>query len=468
MTVEPATIEHEFATIDFGHKSRNDRSKELLQALFANPQASINAACNKWRAAKGAYRFMDNPKVDSKEILAAHRRATIERIKSQKVVCVAQDTTELDFNGHAPDDVRCLNMADRRGLYDHSSVAFTPEKLCLGVLDVEFFDRSEDSLGKGSERKSDPIEEKESFRWLQGYRRCCELASQCPETQIVSLADREGDIYDIFVEAEQHDTPADFVIRSKQVRCLPEKDEEAGGNSYKKIRAEVAKADLVTTRQVSLPATAQRAARMATLEIRAIRTKIKPPYARRSSLPEVTISVVLVQEVDGPQDGTDLNWLLLSSLPIDDYRDVLRIVDFYVARWPVEMFFRVYKSGCRVEDIQLETKDRLIRALMFYKVIAWRLMFITFLGRECPELPCDVVFSDAEWKSVWKIVKESEPPKSAPELSQFIPVLAQLGGHNGRKHDGPPGMETIWRGTRRMMDFALAWQAFGPPESSVR
>ncbi|WP_315852931.1 IS4 family transposase, partial [Roseimaritima sediminicola] len=149
------------------------------------------------------------------------------------------------------------------------------------------------------------------------------------------------------------------------------------------------------------------------------------------------------------------------------YRDVLQIVDYYVARWPVEMFFRVYKSGCRVEDIMLEKKDRLIRALMFYKVIAWRILFVTFLGRECPELPCDVVFSEAEWKSVWKIVEETEPPKTAPELSQFIPMLAQLGGYNARKHDGPPGMEAIWRGTRRMMDFALAWRAFGPSGSSV-
>lgn len=467
MTIKPTAIEQEFDTIDLGHKSRNDRSKELLKTLFANPQESINAACDKWKHAKGAYRFLENPQVDAEEILGAHRRATIQRIQSQQTVCVAQDTTELDFGDHAPDDVRCLNRAERRGLYDHSSVAFTPEKLCLGVLDVEFFDRSEASLGKTTERKSDPIQEKESFRWLEGYRRCCELSDQCPETQIVSLADREGDIYDIFVEAEKHESPADFVIRSKQVRSLPEKDEQIGGKTYKKMRDEVEKSDLVTTRQIKLPRTAKRAARTATLEIRAIRTKIKPPHARRSTLPEVTLSVVLVQEVGGPQDGTDLDWLLLSSLPIDDYRDVLQIVDYYVARWPVEMFFRVYKSGCRVEDIMLEKKDRLIRALMFYKVIAWRILFVTFLGRECPELPCDVVFSEAEWKSVWKIVEETEPPKTAPELSQFIPMLAQLGGYNARKHDGPPGMEAIWRGTRRMMDFALAWRAFGPSGSSV-
>lgn len=465
MTYDTASIEQEFDTIDLGHKSRNDRSKEILKALFAKPQESINSACDSWKDAKAAYRFLSNPQVDSDQILEAHRHSTVKRIQAQPVVCVAQDTTTLDFSDHPPEDMRCLSLADQRGLYDHSVVAFTPERLCLGVLDVEFYDRSEQSLGKTTERRNDPIEEKESFRWLEGYRRCCELASKCPDTQIVSLADSEGDIYDIFVEAEKHETPAEFVIRAKQVRCLPEKDEQAGGNVYKKIRDEVTQSDLVTTRQIELPATPKRAARTATLEIRAIRRKIKPPYARRKTMPAVTLSVVLVQEVDGPGDGTDLNWLLLSSLPIDGYRDVLRIVDYYVGRWPVEMFFRAFKTGCDVEEIMLESKARLIRALMFYKVITWRIMFLTFLGRECPELPCDTVLSESEWKSVWVIVEQEEPPETAPQLSQFIPILAQLGGYNRRKHDGPPGMETIWRGMRRMMDFALAWRSFGPSQS---
>ena len=189
---------------------------------------------------------------------------------------------------------------------------------------------------------------------------------------------------------------------------------------------------------------------------------IRAPHNKQSYLPSVEVSVVSVVEIDAPNDGTEVNWLLISSLPVDTIAQAQRIVDLYVARWPIEVFFRVFKTGCRVEEIQLETKDRLIRALMFYKVIAWRILFITFLGRECPELPCDVVFSEAEWKSVWKVVKKDEPPVEAPELSDFIPILATLGGYNARPSDGPPGAEVIWRGTRRMLDFALCWQAFGP------
>lgn len=189
---------------------------------------------------------------------------------------------------------------------------------------------------------------------------------------------------------------------------------------------------------------------------------LRPPHNKRSSMPPVEVSVVWVKEIDGPGDGTDVDWLLLSSLPVDTIVQVLRIIDLYVARWPIEVFFRVFKTGCRVEEIMLEKKDRLLRALMFYKVIAWRIMFVTFLGRECPELPCDVVFIEAEWKSVWKVVEKSNPPERAPELSKFIPVLATLGGYNNRHGDGPPGAEVIWRGTRRMLDFAMCWQSFGP------
>lgn len=179
-------------------------------------------------------------------------------------------------------------------------------------------------------------------------------------------------------------------------------------------------------------------------------------------MPSVEISVVSVTEVDGPGGGTEVHWLLLSSLPVETIAQVLRIVDLYVARWPIEVSFRVFKTGCRVAEIQLETKQRLISALMFYKVIAWRIMFMTFLGRECTQLPCDVFFSEAERKSVWKVVEKPQPPRQAPELSRFIPMLATLGGYNDREGDGPPGAEVIWRGTHRMLDFALCWQAFGP------
>ncbi len=126
------------------------------------------------------------------------------------------------------------------------------------------------------------------------------------------------------------------------------------------------------------------------------------------------------------------------------------------------MYFRVYKTGCRVEEIQLETDHRLSNALMLYKVIAWRVMYLTYLGRGCPELPCDALFTAPEWQSVWRIVRDEAVPDPPPSLGEFLALLGQLGGYNRRPREGPPGPQALWVGIRRMTDFALAWERFGP------
>ncbi len=130
--------------------------------------------------------------------------------------------------------------------------------------------------------------------------------------------------------------------------------------------------------------------------------------------------MVLVEEVGGPGDDTDLSWLLITTLPIETVEDVLRVIDYYVARWTVEIYFRTLKTGCRVEDIQLETTDRLKRCLAFYKIIAWRVLYLTYLNRTCPKLPCTAVFDESEWKSVWRVVTKKQLPKNPPKLSAFM------------------------------------------------
>ncbi len=244
-------------------------------------------------------------------------------------------------------------------------MAITPDKLCLGVVGSEFFDRERESLGKASERRTLPIEEKESQRWLTGYRLACQLAAECPQKQIVSIADREADIYDIFVEAQQQTGPrADYIVRAKEERCTLQRDHDAGERTYVKVRDEVSRSKLLGTRTIELSATPQCAARQAHLEIRAITVEVKPPHAR-SHLPSVTHNVVLVTEVGGPDDGTAVEWLLLTTLPITTFEEILRVIDDYVAHWAVEIFFRTLKTGCRVEKIPLETNHCLKNCLAF-------------------------------------------------------------------------------------------------------
>lgn len=455
----------ELVGIDLGDKRLNKRSVRIIEALAADPQASVNAACDGWSDTLAAYRFFDNKAVTPEELLRPHIDATKRRMKEHPVALVVQDTTELDFSNHPPDGVGCLNTEDRLGVYDHTHLAVAPDRLCFGIVGVEQFDRTAESLGKSLDRKTLPIEQKESCRWLRGYRLASELVHECPETQIVNVADREADIYDIFLEAEQHATPADFIIRAKEERCTLERDPDSGAAAFRKVRAEVSASELRTTRIIDLPQTPKRARRKAELEVRAIRVTVKPPHAR-SRLPSVTYHVVLVEEVNGPQDGTDVSWLLITTLPIDSVDDILRVIDYYVARWCIEVFFRILKTGCRVEDIQLEKMSRVKNCLAFYKIIAWRVMHLTHLNRECPSLPCTAVFDDSEWKSVWCVTTKQALPKTPPTLADFMALLARLGGYNNRKTESPPGPQAIWTGIRRMTDFAIAWLNFGPNQTT--
>lgn len=460
MTTE---IRSELDDIDLGDERLNERARRILETLWADPQASINAASHGWAESQGAYRFFDNDRVQPERILQPHQQATHQRIGQHNVVLLVQDTTELDFSDHPPDGAGPLNSEKQLGFLDHSQIAFTPEGLCLGVIDVNIWARSGEGFGDSKKRQYDPIETKETYRWLEGYRRACELVEQVPQTQIISVADSEGDIYELFVEADQRgEKAADFVIRAGKNRCLPELDPEAGPWAYRKLQQEMSQAPMVAVRDIELPRTPKRKSRTARLEIRVQRVRLKAPYRKHTTLPEIDIHAVLVRESNPPPDEDAIEWLLVTSLPIDTPEQVLLVVDYYTGRWPIEIHFRVFKTGCQVERIQLETSDRLFRCLMLYKIVAWRVLYLTMLGRECPEMPCDVLFTTDEWKPVWKVTCDDPLPATAPPLGEFLLLLGKLGGHNGRRRDGAPGPQSLWVGIRRMTDFAIAWRAFGP------
>jgi hypothetical protein len=459
-------IAAELEGVDFGDQRLNKRSIAILEALAANPEASINASIESWGGTLAAYRFFRNANVQPEEILRPHREATERRVREYPVVLVVQDTTELDFTAHPPEDAQCLEAEYRFGFYDHTHLALTPAKLCLGVVGSEQFDRAPQTLGKGRTRKFLPIEEKESFRWLNGYRLACELQQKCGQTQLISVADCEADIYEIFVEVQRQSHPADFIIRARENRCTPERNPEHEGRVFYKVLSRLAEAPVRVRRTIDLPQTPKRKARRADLEIRALTIELKPPDSR-SNLPRVSQQFVLVREINGPGDKTEVSWVLMTSLPIESAEDVLCVVDYYVARWTVEIYFRALKTGCRVERIQLEMLHRVKNCLAFYKIIAWRILYLTYLNRATPELPCTAVFDDCEWKSVWNVTKKTPLPKTPPTLGEFIPLLTSLGGYNNRPSEPPPGPQVFWTAIRRMLDFAIAWINFGPETTVV-
>jgi hypothetical protein len=185
-----------------------------------------------------------------------------------------------------------------------------------------------------------------------------------------------------------------------------------------------------------------------------------PAAARR--LPEVVVNVVLATALNPPQDDVPVEWLLLTSLPVEGEERVRQVIQYYCARWMIEVFFRVLKSGCRVEERRFEQIDRLLSCMAVYLIVAWRTLYVCRLGRRCPEIRCEAVFEPAEWKSVWTVIYRTEPPGLPPCLGEMVRLVAQLGGCVNRKRSDPPGPQTIWIGLPRMHDFALCWQLFRP------
>jgi hypothetical protein len=389
------------------------------------------------------------------------------------------DTTEIDLSrpeqqvrGAGP-----LDAGPRRGVFLHLMHAFTPDGTPLGTAQAIPWARDHDAPKNATktrgERAAEPIQEKESFRWLLSMGRAREEAGHCPGTQLVFVADSESDIYEVIDAGMEEPRTADWIVRSCQDRALVDDlREDQAGLEY--LREELVAAPVLERRTITVRGRSPKLAcddrnrrqprksREAAVEVRAIQVTLRAPVRKAGQLADVTVNAVLVTEANPPEDDVPVEWLLLTSLAIDTVDQVRLVVQYYSTRWMVEVFFRVLKSGCRVEDRRFEAMDRLLPCLAVYLIVAWRVLYLCRLGRSCPEISCEAVFEPAEWQSLYVVVKREPPPKVAPKLQEMIRLVAQLGGYVNRKRDDEPGPQTLWLGLQRLHDITLCWQTFGP------
>jgi hypothetical protein len=435
----------ELETIDLGDARLNRRARRVLAKLGDKPTVSIPAACGGWDETRGAYRLFDQDRVTAQQVLEPHYGASQRRMAEHPRVLCIQDTTELDYSSKGDlQGTGPLNYEARQGLYLHPTIAVTPERLCLGVIDAWTWTREPGSLGAPKDARRS-IEEKESLRWLEGYRRVCERQAELPDTQLIYAGDREADIYEIYVERYAQNSAAEWLIRGQYDRNL------TSGKSLRQALDEAPELDRI---EFDMPKTEQRKAQRIAQSLRAVRVTLKAPYRTGHKLPDVEVTALLAQELDPPAGAEPIEWLLLTSLPVDTPEQAAELLQLYLCRWQVEIYFRILKSGCKVEALQLEKMERLEPALAFYMIIAWRVLYLTMLGRECPELPCTLVFADEEWQAIYIVARREPPPEEPPSLDQMVRMVAGFGGFLNRKGDGFPGPKTIWIGLQRGRDFA--------------
>jgi hypothetical protein len=297
-------------------------------------------------------------------------------------------------------------------------------------------------------RLSRPLEQKESLRWVEGYKKACVLQEEVGETRVVYMADRDSDLFELFEAAESG--KADWLIRAAQDRAV-----QGGGL----LREKVDQSPSLGQVEFDLAPARGRSPRRVVQSLRAARVLLRAPYRPDKKLAPVEVTAILARE-DNPAAGEDpIEWLLLSNLPVESFEDAHEKVQWYLCRWQIEVFFRILKSGCKVEQLQLQSRERIEVALALYLIVAWRVLYLTRLGRTVPDLCCEVAFSPQEWQAVYLVSKRQKPPQQPPRLLEMLTLVACLGGYLARKGDGPPGPKTIWIGLQRTRDFVLALQA---------
>lgn len=458
--------EEELKTIDLGDKRLNKRAVDLLDVLGGKPTENIPAACQGWAETKAAYRFFDHKKVTAPQILNPHREATLKRMNMHDTVLLIQDTTQLNYSGQKQKgDIGPLNRVNHRGILLHPTIAVTDNGLCLGVIDgfhwhrTKLHHKSRDEKNRINLRT--PITEKESYRWINGYKIASQIANLLPNTQIVSIADREGDIYDLYHESviQNENKYADWLIRAIKSRPILNKD---GKREANKLWESVQLEEVCCHVKFEIPARDNKPARKVKQAIRVKKVILHPPTGRRGKLRcgPVEVNVLLATELNTPQGEKPIQWFFITSLPIDNADSAKLILQYYLRRWQIEVFFRIYKSGCQVEKLQLTTADRLSPCLALYLIIAWRIFYMTFISRSNPDISCEVAFDVEEWKAIYLVVKKEKPPQKPPRLDQLIRMVAKLGGFLNRKNDGEPGPAVIWRGMQRVKDFIIVQQIY--------
>ena len=471
--------EQEFAGAPLGDRRL---SRRLVQSAAMQAESPGRAFCFASREddamVKGHYRFIDQPDesaVTMDNILLPHREQTLRRMEAHKTVLCIQDGTDLNYN----DLAQCEGLgligtnqtgAQSRGLHMHSTFAVTDEGLPLGVLRAQC--TAPEPRSEEDQRTSTriPIQEKKTYCWIEGMRDCAAVAGKMPHTRIVGVMDREADFFELF-DAWRQDPRIDLLVRAEYNRCLSTTAQAGATEDLKLFDAVKAtepklQFSLQITRQSARPkksgkkARPARSARTAEVTLRYRKIELKPPPYHRDKDP-VPLCIVHMAEEDPPKGAEPIQWFLLTTMEIASPEQAQRCLRWYCLRWRIEDWHRVLKTGCEIEELAHQTAERLRRAIAINLVIAWRIMLMTLLGREMPELPAEVLFDELELEVLEAYGKRRKlpPPTTA---GAAVLLVAKVGGYLNRKNDPPPGHQIMWYGYTGLRMMCLGYALRGP------
>ena len=461
--------QNEFGGAPLGDARLSKRLVNVAEAKAEVPdRAYSGVAKGDWPSVKAYYRMIDQPDksaVNMANILAPHRQRTLRRMQGQKTVLCVQDGSDLNYNNLE----KCEGLgeigtnqtgAKSRGLHLHSTLALTTSGVPLGVLLAQCTATEGKSPEENRHASQIPIEEKKTFAWIEHHRDLVELSAQMPNTRLIDVCDREADIFELFDE-QRCNPGVDLLVRAKHNRNIISDEEtfklfgsvrQTPIQSWVRVHVPRQSARPKKSKQKARP---KRPGRTSNLAVRYMRIQLRPPAGHEDKEP-IDLWIIHGLENNPPHNTKAVEWYLLTTVNITSAKDAEQCLRWYCLRWRIEDWHRVLKSGCRIEDLAHKTAERLRRAIAINLVIAWRIMLMTLLGRETPELPAEVLFSDVELRTLQAYAKKNdlEPPTL---LGKAVRLVAKIGGYLGRNNDPPPGHQLIWQGYAEFQFMCLGY-----------
>jgi len=416
------------------------RLGKVLDALTQSPLASILSAAGNRSQAKAAYRMLSNSRFNIEEVSKAYANATVERIVEHETVLLIQDTTTNNLNGHKKTEGLGYCDEFNKGALVHTCMAETTEGVPLGILVQKIGTRPQkkDTTATKYEKRQRPIEEKESYRWIETLN---EANSLIPETvNAINICDRESDFYEFYASA----VASNYKVI---VRIMHDRAIQGHQTTFDFIRSIPSSGEITAI----IPRDTRKGnkTRKATLEISYTPITFKKPQIRNGAhLPsEITATAVHVIEKEAPKGTEAIEWFLLTTENVNNFNDAAKIVQYYVQRWKIERFHYVLKEGCEVEEVQERTFERQSSMIFLCSMIAIYIMALTYMSRIAPGLDCSVMFEEDEWKILYCAANKTDRPPEVPyTIKEAVRYLAKLGGFAGSPSDGEPGVKVVWRG----------------------
>jgi hypothetical protein len=435
----------EFGFAELGDTRRNKRLVFMAANLASNPSGTLPEAFGNWAELKAAYRFFNQRGVTFDNIVAAHIERTRQSCREPGEYLLIEDSTLLDYSKRTAEDLGFIGDGTGRGFELHTALAVRveawnleqrPESVVMGLFGQQC--ARPRRRPKGESYAARLRRPRRSQRWALALKQAGRPPEDC---QWIYIADRESDFYEPMDICRKHGV--DFIIRGFQDRRL------ADGKTH--LDAALQARPVMGRTTVEVPRRDDQPKRMAIVEIRSVRVDFDGPWRPGGwQKPLYGVGVVEVREVDPPQEVSEpLHWILLSSMPCETWVEVQRIIGRYMARWGIEEYHKALKTGTRVEDSQMERADRLEPLIGVLAIVAVRLLSTKFLARTRPE-SCEAAESFGP-QALKVLEKKCGIPKGGWTNRNLLVAIAKLGGFIGRKSDGMPGWQTIWRGWQRLI-----------------